>query len=367
NSLPPGLVSNLQQVLLSRKNPAEVEEDNSGRPSSSGNEETDGGASKPIILVTNSEGIESPGLSCLVDSLVREGAYDVFIVVPQSDKTMAGHSLTLRETVEVASVEVNGAVAFEISGSPADCVSLALSGALFSWSKPLLVISGVNKGSSCGSHIFHSGVIAGAREALLNGVPSISISQNWVKDESLESDFKDAVAVSSPIITAVVRDIRNGVFPQGFFLDVELPCSPLSNKGIKVTKRSFRRYSVNWQAISSKRNQSASRFAAGQPGIGMQFAQLSRDASAAGAARRFATQKKDVEVVESVGAASKSEFKRTVKYYRAEEQEEEEEGDEEDLDFRAVENGFISVSPVLQREDDSETGNAASKWISSAL
>ncbi|KAK4413783.1 5'-nucleotidase SurE [Sesamum alatum] len=379
NFLPPGLVSNLQQLLANR-NPAagsgndgissklDISDDDSGQPSSSGNEPGDDNGSKPIILVTNSDGIESPGLSYLVNALVSEGIYNVNVIAPQSDKSAAGHSVSLKETVEVVTVDVNGAVAYEISGTPVDCVSLALSGALFSWSKPLLVISGINKGSSCGHRMFYSGVVAGAREASINGVPSMSISLNWKKDVSQESDFKDAVTVCLPLINAAIRDIEKGIFPKGLSLNVEVPTSPLTNKGLKVTKQSLWRSTLSWQAISGTRHQAASRFSGSQLGLGMQFAQLSRDASAAGAARRLATQKKNIEIVESVGVAGKSDFKRTVKYFRVEMLDKDQEEDNEDLDFRALENGFVAVSLLpLSAHLDSETEAAGLDWISSAL
>ncbi|XP_042051845.1 5'-nucleotidase SurE-like [Salvia splendens] len=367
NFLPPGLVSNLQQALANRK-PDEDDavsskaDDDSARPFSS---EGDDDSSKPVIFLTNSDGIESPGLSFLLDALVTEGAYSVNVIAPQSDKTTSAHSVSLKETIEVAPVEVKGATAYEISGTPVDCVSLALSGALFSWTKPLLVISGINKGSSCGHHMFYSSVVAGAREALVCGVPSISISLNW-QDESQESDFKDAVAVCLPIIKAAMRDIEKGFFPKGFSLDLELPRAPSANKGIKVTKRSQWRSNLNWQAVSNTRAQATARFAGGQPPMGLNIAQLSRDASAAGAARRLTTQKKDIEVVESVGASEKSDFKRTVKYFRAEMLHKDNKEDGEDLDFRAVENGFVSLTP-LYASADSETDAAALNWISSAV
>lgn len=95
NFLPPGLVSNLQQVLSGRKPTAangndgvsskpDVSDDDSGQPSSSSNEPADDNGSKPIILVTNSDGIESPGLSYLVKALVSEGIYNVNVIAPQS-------------------------------------------------------------------------------------------------------------------------------------------------------------------------------------------------------------------------------------------------------------------------------------------
>ncbi|KAL2554923.1 Survival protein SurE-like phosphatase/nucleotidase [Forsythia ovata] len=388
NFLPPGLVSNLQQVLLSR-NPAggggggrddgessklNTREDDSAKPTSSSNggdassEPNCDDGSKPIVLITNSDSIESPGLSYLVDALVKQGLYNVHVCAPQSDKSTSGHSVTLRETVEAVSAEINGVRAYEVSGTPVDCVSLVLSGALFSWSKPLLVISGINRGSSCGHNMFYSGVVAGAREALINGVPSISISLNWKSDGSEERDFKDAVTVCLPLMNAAIRDIEKGVFPKNCSLNVEVPTSPLTNKGFKVTKPSLWRSTLSWQAVSATRNQAASRFMGNQQNLGLQFAQLSRDASAAGAARRLTTQRKNIEIVESVGVAGKFDSKRTVKYFRLEMLNKEQEVEDEDLDFRVLENGFVAVTPLSSSMHvESEINMSVSDWIPSAL
>ncbi|XP_062017406.1 uncharacterized protein LOC133733783 isoform X2 [Rosa rugosa] len=78
----------------------------------------------------------------------------------------------------------------------------------------------------------YSGVVAEDREALISGVPSLSISLNWRKDESQENDFKDAVAVCLPLINAAIRDIEKGEFPKSCFLNIEIPSSPLSNKAM---------------------------------------------------------------------------------------------------------------------------------------
>ncbi|KAG6782112.1 uncharacterized protein [Populus alba] len=380
NMLPPGLVSNLQQVLLSRKGGGGGEEkgsdlsnddnDQSTEPSTSAcvenTEEEDNNNSKPVVLVTNGDGIDSPGLLFLVEALVREGLCNVHVCAPQSDKSVSSHSVTLQETIAATSAEINGAVAYEISGTPVDCVSLALSGALFSWSKPLLVISGINRGSNCGYHMFYSGVVAGAREALICGVPSLSISLNWKKDESQDSDFKDAVAVCLPVINAAIRDIEKGVFPQSCSLNIEIPTSPSTNKGFKLTRRSMWRSSPSWQAVSANRHPSAGHFMSNQQSLGLQLAQLSRDASAAGAARRLTTQRKNMVEIESVGAAGKSDSNRVKKYFRMEFLDKEQEDTDEDLDFRALENGFVAITPLsLSIEEDAHL--AASDWISSTL
>ncbi|KAJ1382219.1 Survival protein SurE-like phosphatase/nucleotidase [Sesbania bispinosa] len=347
--MPPGLVSNLQEALLNRKGSQGQEQEEPGQQSnnndnaSSTDDPVEFDASKPIVFVTNSDGVESPGLTHLVEALVLQGLYNVHVCVPQSDKSVSGHSVTLRETVEASSAKVSGATGFEISGTPVDCVSLALSGALFSWSKPMLVISGINRGSSCGHHMFYSGVVAGAREALLYGVPSLSISLNWKKDESQESDFKDAAAVCLPLINAAIRDVEKGAFPQNCFLHIEIPTSPLSNKGFKLTKQSMWRSTPNWLAVSTTRYPPG-HFLANQPGgLGLQFAQLGRDASAAGAARRLATQKKNLEIIESIGAAGKSDSNRFL-------DKQQEEADD-DLDYRALESGYVSWNIIFRAFD----------------
>ncbi|XP_039009209.1 5'-nucleotidase SurE-like [Hibiscus syriacus] len=375
NVLPPGLVNNLQEVLLSRKGgnsendkkdeqPKSEAVGDSTETSTSASDEND--SSKPVVLVTNGEGIDSLGLVYLVQALVGSDLYNVHVCAPRSDKSVSGHSVTVRETIIVTPSEIEGATAYEVSGTTADCVSLALSGALFSWSKPLLVISGINRGSSCGNHTFYSGVVAGAREALICGVPSLSISLNWKREESQESDFKDAVAVSLPLVTAAIRDIENGVFSKSCFLKIEIPTSPSTNKGFKLTKQSMWRSAPNWLAVSANRHpSSAAHFMSNQQSLGLQLAQLSRDASAAGAARRITMRRQNVEV-ESVGAV-KSDNK-VKKYFRLEFISKEEEEADEDLDFKALENGFVALTPIsLCPQIESDILTAASGWISGAL
>ncbi|XP_027342039.1 uncharacterized protein LOC113854909 [Abrus precatorius] len=374
--MPPGLVSNLQEALLNRKGAQQQqqEEEKQEHDQSNDNAAQSTGdsvefdASKPIVLVTNSDGVESPGLTHLVEALVQQGLYNVHVCVPQSDKSVSGHSVTLRETVEAASAKINGAMAFEISGTPVDCVSLALSGALFSWSKPMLVISGINRGLSCGHLMFYSGVVAGAREALLCGVPSLSISLNWKKDESQETDFKDAASVCLPLINAAIRDVEKGTFPKSCFLNIEIPTSPSSNKGFKLTKQSMWRSTPNWLAVSTSRYPTGHFLANQQGGLGLQFAQLGRDASAAGAARRLATQKKNLEVIESIGAAGKPDSNRVKKYFRLEFLDNKQEETDDDLDYRAVESGYVAVTPLsLSPHVETDIQMAASDWISAAL
>ncbi|CAN8239569.1 unnamed protein product [Cochlearia groenlandica] len=375
NALSAALVSNLQDVLSKRKagtdksteEPPPSTSDSVAAETESEKEKEDIDDSRPIVLVTNGDGIDSLGLVSLVEALVSEGLYNVHVCAPQIDKSASSHSMTIGETIATSSVDIKGATAFEISGTPVDCISLGLSGALFPWSKPILVISGINQGSSCGNQMLYSGAVAGAKEALVSGVPSLSISLNWKKDESKESDFKDAVVVCLPLINATIRDIEKGVFPKDCSLNIEIPTSPSSNKGFKVTKQSTWRQSHSWQAVSANRHPGAGNFMANQQSLGAQLAQLGRDASAAGAARRFTTQKKSIVEIESVGVAGKTD-NRVKKYFRLEFVAKEEEHADEDLDIKALEDGFVSVTPLsLIPNMDSETQAAAAEWISKAI
>ncbi|THU62514.1 hypothetical protein C4D60_Mb01t05940 [Musa balbisiana] len=386
NHLPPNLVANLQNVLAGRRagggngDGGEVDskpaaEEDLRVPSSSSAPAADAaaaaaadGSKKPVVLVTNADGISSPGLTFLVEALVREGQSDVHVCAPDSDKSVSGHSITLHQTVAATSADIKGATAFEISGSPADCVSLALSGALFSWSKPTLVISGINKGSNCGHHAFYSGAVAGAREALVCGVPSLVISLNWKKDKSQESDFKDAVDVCLPLINAAIGDIEKGTFPRNCLLNIEIPTAPFTNQGFKLTRQSLWRYTSSWQAVSANRHPAAGQFMSMHQSLGIQLAQLGRDASAAGAARRTGAQRKIVEI-ESVAAAGKSEQREVLKkHFRLEFLEKEQEAMDDDFDFRALEEGFVTVTPLyLELQVEPEIQALASDWLAAVL
>ncbi|XP_042461655.1 5'-nucleotidase SurE-like [Zingiber officinale] len=377
NHLPRNLVANLQSVLVGRR--AAGGGDADSKPAAGedfqvvisahapqAEEAVVDGLNKPIVLVTNADGIGSPGITFLVEALVREGQCDVHVCAPDSEKSLSGHSITLYQTVAATSAEINGATAFEITGSPADCVSLALSGALYSWSKPALVISGINKGTNCGHHCFYSGAVAGAREALLSGVPSLVLSLNWKKDESKENDFKDAADVCLPLINAALRDINKGTFPNNCLLNIEIPTTPSANKGFKLTRLSLWRYTANWQGVSANRH--PGQFMSMQQSLGIQLAQLGRDASAAGAARRIGSQRKLLEI-ESVADTGKPVQKEVVKkYFRLEFLDKEQEVKDEDLDFRALDNGYIAVTPItFELQMEPEIQASASNWLATVV
>ncbi|KAL8105112.1 uncharacterized protein LOC141676515 isoform X2 [Apium graveolens] len=206
---------------------------------------------KPTIMITNDDGFQGPGLLSLVRLLVSTNRYQVFVCAPETEKSGVGHSITWQNPLQVKQVEIAGATAFAVPGTPADCASLGISKALFP-EVPDLVISGINKGSNCGYHILYSGTVAGAREAFLEGVPAMSISYDWVGSKSTVKDFKLAAEACLPIINAVMADVRKKIYPQKCFLNIDLPTDVLNHKGYKLTKQGKSIIKMRWKKITSE-------------------------------------------------------------------------------------------------------------------
>lgn len=167
------------------------------------------------ILITNDDGYESQGLLALIDALKDLGR--ITVVAPSTEKSACGHSLTLTRPLSFISV---GDDFYKLDdGTPSDCVYLALN-SLFELKKPDLVISGINKGSNMGEDITYSGTAAAAMEGVLQGIPSIAISQVM--------DFTQGVgdfALAKKAIRTLVKKIFEEDFPLGEreFLNVNIP------------------------------------------------------------------------------------------------------------------------------------------------
>ncbi|KAK9671957.1 hypothetical protein RND81_12G066200 [Saponaria officinalis] len=207
-------------------------------------------ASRTTIMVTNDDGINAPGLRALVKLLVSTNLHDVRVCAPDSEKSAFSHCITWSRDLAVKQVEIEGATAFAVSGTPADCSSLGVSDALFP-SAPDLVLSGINVGSNCGYHIVYSGTVAGAREAYFNGVPALSISYDWAKGVSNINDFDLAAEACLPIINAVLAEIKNKTYPQRCFLNIDLPTNVRCHKGYKITTQGKSIFRMKWKQVTS--------------------------------------------------------------------------------------------------------------------
>ncbi len=139
------------------------------------------------ILVTNDDGIYAPGIWRLAKAAKEFG--DVTVVAPDRQYSAMSHRITIEGTIEVREISdfpVSGVRAYQVGGTPADCVKIAVEYLLDG--RPELVLSGVNKGLNAGIDIMYSGTIAAAMEALLKGISAVAFSKVYDDDYSLVDD-----------------------------------------------------------------------------------------------------------------------------------------------------------------------------------
>lgn len=184
--------------------------------------------SKPVILVTNDDGVTAPGLKVLVESMLSLG--DVVVVAPDSPQSGMGHAITINHPLRLDKVDMFGEVpAYQCSGTPVDCVKLAVNKILHR--KPDLCVSGINHGSNSSINVIYSGTMSAAMEGAIEGIPSIGFS---LLNYSLEADFEAAGFYA--------KKIANNILEKGMttnsLLNVNIPDKPKSSiKGIKVCRQ----------------------------------------------------------------------------------------------------------------------------------
>ena len=193
---------------------------------------------KKTILVTNDDGFEAEGLRALKEAIGDLAR--VIVVSPSSEKSACSHSLTLSHPLRFIELEEDF---YKLDdGTPSDCIYLALN-VYFKDAMPDLVISGINKGSNMGEDITYSGTVGGAMEGVLQGVPSIAISQ--VCHDSCKDMSYHGYELAKEVIRDVVKKVLDGGFPLGErkLLNINIP--PIKKdefKGYKITKAGYRLY-----------------------------------------------------------------------------------------------------------------------------
>lgn len=192
------------------------------------------------ILVSNDDGIDSPGIYTLVRSL-REIA-EVIVAAPDRQQSAVGHSLTLSDPLRVTKFQRDGQMfGFSINGTPSDCVKLAISELV--GERPDLVISGINHGQNTAINILYSGTVSAATEGMLSGIPSMAIS---LASHNLEADLTFAGKVAQKLALQMI-DLN---LPNGTLLNVNVPNLPESEvKGYKVVRHN----STVWRDSYEKR------------------------------------------------------------------------------------------------------------------
>ncbi|SDL72883.1 5'/3'-nucleotidase SurE [Kriegella aquimaris] len=198
---------------------------------------------KPLILVTNDDGITAPGLRALIKYMKTIG--EVVVVAPDSPQSGKGHAITLDNTLFSAKITVDkehGATEeYSCSGTPADCVKLALQEIL--GRRPDISVSGINHGSNSSINVIYSGTMSAAIEAGIEGIPAIGFS---LCDYSWEADFQPAETAIKKIVNEA---LVNGI-PRGVVLNVNIPnLGKKDLKGIKICRQAR----ANWKEKFDKR------------------------------------------------------------------------------------------------------------------
>lgn len=185
---------------------------------------------KPLILVCNDDGYRARGILELSQLAAQYG--EVVLVAPVTGQSGMSHAVTLNHPIRLKSSEINnGFEAYACSGTPADCVKIALNQILDR--KPDLVLSGINHGSNASVSLFYSGTVAAAIEACMNGIPAIAFS---VDDHSPDADFRLAIKYAGPVI----RTVLAGGLPAGTCLNINFPkIGPEECNGIKVCRQTI--------------------------------------------------------------------------------------------------------------------------------
>jgi len=190
------------------------------------------GQQRPLILLSNDDGAYAPGLLALRAALERVA--EVVVVAPEHNWSAAGHAKTLHKPLRVSRVELpDGAPALVTSGSPSDCVTLALLGLLDR--RPDLVLSGVNLGANVGHDLTYSGTVAAAMEAVIWGITSIAVS--------LDSHEARHVGVAAEFARILARRVLEETLPCPMLLNVNVPALGAEDiRGVRITRLGQRIY-----------------------------------------------------------------------------------------------------------------------------
>lgn len=185
---------------------------------------------KPLILVSNDDGITSRGILNLVTVMKELG--DVIVVAPDGPQSGMGHAITVGDTLRLNESFIFESVrAYECSGTPADCVKMARHFVLKNERQPDIVVSGINHGSNTSISVLYSGTMSAAIEGAIEGVPAIGFS---LCDFSHKADFSH----TKDIIKKIVQQVLDKGLPKGVALNVNFPAkSAQPLKGIRVCRQ----------------------------------------------------------------------------------------------------------------------------------
>ena len=196
---------------------------------------------KPLILVTNDDGIAAPGIRTLISIMNEIG--DVVVVAPDNPQSGMGHAITVNTTLRCNPINVDEGpqLEYSCSGTPADCVKMAANEILNR--KPDLCVSGINHGSNASLNVIYSGTMSAAVEAGIEGIPAIGFS---LLDYNWDANFE----ASKEYVRKITLNVLKNKLPEGVVLNVNIP--DLKKEGIKGI-RVCRQANGNWIEDFDKR------------------------------------------------------------------------------------------------------------------
>lgn len=179
---------------------------------------------RPLILVSNDDGIEAPGLKILVDCVKDIG--DVIVVAPALPQSGQSSAMTVNSPLRIKEhPEYNGAKMYSVSGTPVDCIKLSMNRIVPR--RPSLVLSGINHGTNAGNNVLYSGTMGAAMEGAMVGIPSAGYS---LLSHSMNADFSHTMKW----ITLITEDLLKNGMPYRTCLNVNFPLDEV--RGLKVVR-----------------------------------------------------------------------------------------------------------------------------------
>ena len=188
---------------------------------------------KPVILITNDDGVTAPGIQHLIESVKDLGK--IIVVAPDKPQSGMGHAITIGAPLRLHKVNLSSEVeAYACTGTPVDCVKLAVDKVLHR--KPDICLSGINHGANHSINVIYSGTMSAAVEAAIESIPSIGFS---LLDYSIEADFEGAKKYARIITEKLLKK----TYDKHTVLNVNFPALPADHiKGIKICRQAYAKY-----------------------------------------------------------------------------------------------------------------------------
>lgn len=188
---------------------------------------------RPVILITNDDGVTAPGITNLVDAVKDLGK--IIVVAPDKPQSGMGHAITIGQPLRLHKINISHDIeTWSCTGTPVDCVKLAVDKILHR--KPDLCLSGINHGANHSINVIYSGTMSAAVEAAIESIPSVGFS---LLDYSIEADFEGAKKYARFIVQKLLKQKTD----KHLVLNVNVPAVPASQiRGMKICRQAYAKY-----------------------------------------------------------------------------------------------------------------------------